>query len=467
MAIAAALAVAVAPRSAGANGAFPDSLQILLPRDAPRRIIFSTNFGLVISNDDGVTWSWTCEQPNTTGGFLYQIGAPPDDNLYAVAAPGLAFSTDGSCTWELSKGRLDNAVATDAFTHPTDPSQVLAIAVELGPGDLPYGIYRSTDGGRTFGPPIYSAPAGGGLLGVEIARSDPRIITLAMFEPPGIRPRLVRSVDDGATWAPPLDLEPQLGPNWFSIVAVDPRDAMTIYFRVTEPEGETLGITRDGGVTITKPVMFADRMTGFVQLPSGTILVAGFSGGAPVGFRSIDGGKTFTVWDNVPGVRALGERAGKLFVLGDNFVDKFALAVSTDEGMTLEPVTTFSKISSINACAKSTCQMSCDSIADRFMIWSNDMCRTDGGVAGADTSDGGGAPPNDGSPKARTDAGGGAGCGCAAAGAGGEFSAAAALAALAALLVARRRRCATTAGGIPVVAQRATAEGRWLVWRRP
>jgi hypothetical protein len=364
--------------------------------------------------------------------------------LYAVSALGLALSTDGSCTWDLAGGRLQNAVVTDAFPHPTDPSRVLAIAVELGAADAPYGIYRSQDGGKTFAPPIYSAPLGGGLLGVEIARSDPRIITLAMFEPPGIKPRLVRSVDDGKTWAPAMDLEPMLGANWFSIIAVDPADPGKMFFRVTEPTGEALAITRDGGATITKAVMFTDRMTGFVQLASGTILVAGFSAAAPVGYRSIDGGKTFAVWDNVPSVRALGERAGKLFVLGDNVVDKFALAVSTDEGLTLEPIATFSKVSSISPCAQSACRSYCDSIADRFMIWSNDMCQrgADGGA-----TDAAGGRATDGSPKSGAEGGGGAGCGCGVAGAKVDGSVVAlkaatmaALAALAALLIRRIRR---------------------------
>jgi hypothetical protein len=291
----------------------------------------------------------------------------------------------------------------------------------MGNEVLPYGIFPSVDGGRTFGAPIYSAPVLGGLLGVEIARSDPRIITLAMYENPGIRPRLVRSVDDGKTWERPIDLEPQLGANWFSIVEVDRANPRRIFFRVQEATGgDTLAMTEDGGITLRKPVAFGDRMTAFVQLASGTILVAGVSAGVPAGFRSIDGGKTFTTWENVPGVRALGERDGKLFILGDNRKDSFALAVSTDEAMTLEPLATYGKISSINSCAQISCKLHCQTIAERFMIWSTQMC-------------GGDAPP---APPL----GGAKASGCSwAAGANLESRLAALLGALAALLFWHRR----------------------------
>src|SRR5262249_11008394 len=45
-----------------ANGAFPESYQIVLPADRPQQVILATNFGLIISDDDGATWTWTCEQ---------------------------------------------------------------------------------------------------------------------------------------------------------------------------------------------------------------------------------------------------------------------------------------------------------------------------------------------------------------------------------------------------------------------
>src|SRR5262249_28449887 len=41
-----------------ADGAFPDEMQIFLPADQPHRIIVTTTFGILESNDDGASWQW-------------------------------------------------------------------------------------------------------------------------------------------------------------------------------------------------------------------------------------------------------------------------------------------------------------------------------------------------------------------------------------------------------------------------
>ena len=50
------------PAVALADGALPDSETILVPADRPQEIVLVTNFGLVISEDVGRTWLWSCEQ---------------------------------------------------------------------------------------------------------------------------------------------------------------------------------------------------------------------------------------------------------------------------------------------------------------------------------------------------------------------------------------------------------------------
>src|SRR5678815_2373001 len=47
--------LAIATGRAWANGAFPESNAVLLPGGHPRQIILSTNFGLILSDDDGAT----------------------------------------------------------------------------------------------------------------------------------------------------------------------------------------------------------------------------------------------------------------------------------------------------------------------------------------------------------------------------------------------------------------------------
>jgi hypothetical protein len=80
---------------ARANNGIPGSLGILLPLDRPRQIGLATTFGLILSDDGGQSWVWTCEQAPTSMANVYTVGAPPADRLYALSpVTGLAFSDD-------------------------------------------------------------------------------------------------------------------------------------------------------------------------------------------------------------------------------------------------------------------------------------------------------------------------------------------------------------------------------------
>ena len=405
-----ALALVVSGGQVWANGAFPESDAVLLPADRPQQIILSTNFGLILTDDGGASWQWSCERPETAMGTLYTLGAPPDDRLYGLSPDvGLALSSDGSCTWRRSGGVLADVVAGDYFPDPGDPARVLAVATPPGDGGLPAAaVFVSGDGGASFGAaPIYVAPAGAGLLGVEIARADTRVVYLAMLAA-GSQPRLLRSGDRGVSWTE-RDVEPALGASAFRIIAIDPVDADTVYLRVTDAGSERLAIARDGGAAITTPVTIAGgKLTAFARLASGTILVAGqmtagADGGEPagVGWRSIDGGATFQDWTppGAPRLRALGERGGKLYLAGSNYSDGWALAVSDDEGATLQPIASYAQVSAVKPCVAAVCQDSCDEQAGR-RIWPPETCYPAGADAGSDAGPPGPAP---------------SGCGCAAA----------------------------------------------------
>src|SRR3954447_18748036 len=117
------LGLMLSGQRARADGAFPASEAILLPADRPASIALATNFGLILSEDGGASWQWTCERPETVMGALYTVGAPPDDRLFGLSpVTGLAVSSDGSCSWRRSGGALAHLVATDAFPDPSDPT---------------------------------------------------------------------------------------------------------------------------------------------------------------------------------------------------------------------------------------------------------------------------------------------------------------------------------------------------------
>ena len=384
--IVATMGIALWSARARANGAFPDSSAILLAADRPDEIILATNFGVIISEDDGQTWSWTCEQAATVSASLYQVGPPARDRVYTISTSGLVFSDDGSCSWTRAQGLLASAYATDAFPDPSDSLRVLALASPTGDASSSVqSLYASLDGGESFSALLYSAPVDAGLLGVESARSDPRTLYVSMYTSPGPHPKLVRSTDGSMSWTV-VDVEADLGPSLFRIIAVDPEIATRVYLRVLDPAGETLAVSQDGGTSFTKPAHVDGNLTAFARLASGTVLVGAITAGLGEGFRSTDGGVTFQPWSNPPRLRALAERNGKLFAAGDNFKDGFALAVSTDEGASFRPIMTFAQVTHIKPCAQTICQQSCVSLAG-VNLWSPDVCEPES--PGESTGDGG------------------------------------------------------------------------------
>ena len=368
------------------NGAFPDSQSILLPTDRPKAIALATNFGIISTEDDGATWTWSCEQPLSSYGTLYQLGPMPMDRLYAISESGLIRTDDLSCTWSVAGGTAANERLTDLFPDPTNAMRLLLLGIPNTTNtNLPPAAYQSLDAGLTVSAPIYQGALVDTLNGIESARVDPRIVYLASYDGTGPHPRMVKSTDGGMTWTA-FNVEPTLGPNSFRIITIDPADAAKVYLLVIEVQSQSLAISTDGGMTYTKPVQFPIALTAFARLASGTILVAGqdvdvASGNLKgVGYRSSDGGKTFTPWA-VPNLRALAERDGKLYGAADNFNDGFALGVSTDEGMTFKPLMKYSNVSSIKSCVRQACLDNCYVQAMQG-VWPETVCTAASGGSG-------------------------------------------------------------------------------------
>ena len=415
------------PRPTRADGAFPESFQLVAPAASPQKLALGTNFGVFLSDDDGATWTWTCEQRQTSMASLYNVGPPPLDRFFSLSPlVGLAYSDDGSCTWTQATGTIMSLVARDYFPDPTNAMRVLALAAPLlgTPGEL----LPSSDGGATFGAPLFTAPATGTLASVEIARSDPQTIYLAMTTTTVeagktlTHPSLVRSMDGGTTWTP-LDVEAALGQFNFLIIAVDPLDAKTLTLRVIEQSGESIAVSTDGGVTFKKTLTVAGaQFTAYARLDSGTELLGGVVNTTAVGYRSTDGGLTFTPWTSAPllHLRALATRGGKLYAAAKNYSDNIGVAVSTDEGATFTKLMQYDEVKSIQACAQAACAESC-LYQSTQAIWDKSVC-------GAPTTM---MPP----PAAK------GGCGCGLVAPGGRRAVGTGVVGLAALcLLARGRR---------------------------
>jgi hypothetical protein len=396
-------------RPARADGAFPDSLGILLPRDQPDRIIAATNFGLLRSDDGGASFGLICEEVVGTLASLYQVGPPPDDHLYAVTIQGVSQSKDGACSWDLSEGLPIDMF--DVFPDPHDPKHVLAIgkADPTDSGAPRKAVFESDDGGENFAvDPIYLGPGGADLTGVEIARSDPNTIFVAQYAyaPPPVTPSLSRSRDGGKSFDT-IDLGARLGTKLIRILAIDPDNADKVYLRIFDNGvEEQLGVYDAASDELTIGLRTEYTMSAFLRRSDGTLLLGTKEGPA---FISEDGGASFKPWPDKPHFRALGERGGVLYAVTDNKLDGYAVGVSHDNGDHFEPLVTFAQLTGPLACGDvpQRCAIPWDNFQRALQASSEPDVPPGEGDGGLDSDAGGGSPHKRPSGKRAS------GCGCA------------------------------------------------------
>jgi hypothetical protein len=360
--------------AARADGAFPDSLSVLLPADRPHRIALATNFGLISSNDDGATWIWVCEGQLTNCSNLYSQSAPPSDRLFALSADKIVYSDDDACDWSVASGAVTAGGAVDVFPLAQDPQRVLAVVSPNGVGpQTTYTVVASDDGGATFSQTLYTAASGDTVTGVEAARDDPATIYVTLASAKGFAPLLAITTDGGAHWRS-VDLSGQLGQGGLRLIAIDRGSSTRLFLRVSLAEAEVLGVFDASTDTLTLPLMFpGGLMTAFVQTAEGPLVAAGSLPAGPVLQRSLDGGATWQSVATTPNVRALAERDGKVYAATDNMVDHYALAVSTDLGVTFRPLMKYSDVGSIAPCVRAACQDVCKmEVAQK--LWPMSMC---------------------------------------------------------------------------------------------
>ncbi|HLK92544.1 MAG TPA: sialidase family protein [Polyangia bacterium] len=376
---AAVTALLLMPRAARANGAFPNGQSILAPADRPGEIVLATNFGLVATEDDGHTWTYSCEQAITSFGRLYQMGPAPTHRLFAIAQAQLVYSDDDACGWATAGGALGgNTLCEDAFVDPSDGTRVLAAALAGGAGIL-YTVYESTDGGATFDRALYTAAPGDLVTGIEIAASDPMTVDVALSHGPEDAPTLARSTDGGVTWAL-TDLTGAVGTGQVRILAIDPTDADRVFLRVLTAAGDTLAIVTNGGATVTTPLSFGGGMGAFVRTSAGTLLAFGSDGGSSALYRSTDGGASFAPLPGPPPILALAERAGVIYAATDSTLGPYAEATSADEGASWTPGLAFSQVAAIQPCVKGACQSDCLMRAQQQQ-WPAAICSADAPVS--------------------------------------------------------------------------------------
>ncbi|MGH9533232.1 MAG: WD40/YVTN/BNR-like repeat-containing protein [Terriglobales bacterium] len=192
-----------------------------VPGHPNRFFIGGVDGGVWETNDAGRTWKPVFDQQDI--GSIGAIAvAPNDPNVIYVGAGeadmrsdisygnGVYKSTDGGRTWRhlgLAATRHIGSIVVD----PRNPDIVLVAALGRAYGPSPQrGVYRSADGGQTWTKVLYKNDETGG-IDLAMDPSNPRIVYAALWQaqrpawnqyPPNQGPgsSIYKSTDEGQTW---------------------------------------------------------------------------------------------------------------------------------------------------------------------------------------------------------------------------------------------------------------------------
>ncbi len=299
--------------SIGAIAVAPSDPRVLYvgSGEADMRSDISYGNGVYRSGDGGRTWTHAGLEGTRQIGRI--VVDPRDANRVYVAALGHAYgpnpergvyrSTDGGRTWSLVLHKNDDTGAIDLALSPGNARTILAALWQTrrppwntyppsnGPGS---GLYRSDDGGDTWAPVAGGFPSEKlGRVGIAFAPSDPRRVYALVDAKDG---GLWASADGGATWTR-ASADPRIWERgwYFGGVTVDPRDPNTVYACDTAMYRST-----DGGRTFL-PVKGAPGGDDYHELRIDPAdprrMIVGSDQGAVV---TVDGGRTWSSWYNQP-----------------------------------------------------------------------------------------------------------------------------------------------------------------------
>jgi photosystem II stability/assembly factor-like uncharacterized protein len=279
----------------------------------------TTGGGLWKTEDAGLSWYNISDGYFKTGSVGAVSVAPSDPNVVYVGmgehAPrgvmtsfgdGVYKSTDAGRTWNKTGLDLTRQIA-DIAIHPTNP-EVVYVAAQgaLNGPSRERGVYKSTDGGKTWALALF-VNENTGCADLSMDPTNPRILYAAMWDhqryPWQVRSGgpgsgLYKSVDEGVTWEKIQNGLPEaLGKIGVSVCASNPQRLYAILEGDSEKEQGGLFTTTDGGKNwsrVSKDHRLTMRAWYYTEVfadPTDEFTLYVLN--APM-LKSIDGGKTWT-----------------------------------------------------------------------------------------------------------------------------------------------------------------------------
>jgi len=308
----------------------PDIIWVGTGEECVRNSI-SWGDGIYKSTDGGKTFARMGLEATQTIGKIRTHPTDPDIVYVAASGPpwgytgdrGLFKTTDGGRTWTKLAGGLPNdgkTGAIDLVMHPTDPEilyvsfwQRLRRPWRFDSGGPNGGIFKTTDGGRTWAKLTSGLPTGDlGRIGLAISRSNPEILAAVVEHGYQPRPTLVeggqtkpnpdyedmtrlgtgiyRSEDGGRSWTFMNRMNNR--PFYYSHIWINPVEDKWIYFLTTN-----FNFSSDGGKTFTQiGGLHPDFHAMWLDPTNKNRMYVGQDGGASL---SHDHGRSWIFYDNL------------------------------------------------------------------------------------------------------------------------------------------------------------------------
>lgn len=192
-------------------------------RNGHRRIYaaYATG-GVWTSDDDGESWQAVFEnEPSTSIGDIAVAPSNPDvvwvgtgeANIFRASMPGVGIykSTDAGGTWQ-HMGLTDTQTIARIVVHPTNPDIVyVAASGHEWTDNAMRGVFKTTDGGRTW-TKVYDKSPRTGAIDLVMDPRDPNTLYAALWQrirrkwsDPRVEPGydesgIVKTTDGGRTW---------------------------------------------------------------------------------------------------------------------------------------------------------------------------------------------------------------------------------------------------------------------------
>jgi photosystem II stability/assembly factor-like uncharacterized protein len=265
--------------------------------------------GVYKSEDGGKSWTNMGLEDSQHIGMI-RID-PRDSDVVYVAAQGplwndggdrgLYKTTDGGKTWKAALTISPKTGVSEVYLDPRDPDTVYAVAYQrrrhvwtLINGGPESGIHKSTDAGATWKKLESGLPKEDmGKIGLAIAPSRPDTI-YAVIESTNKAGGLFRSRDRGATWEKRGDYGSS-SPQYYNELFVDPVNPERVYAMDT-----FLKVSNDGGktfVNLGEKSKHVDNHVIWVDPADNDHYLVGCDGGL---YESFDRGSNWRYFENLP-----------------------------------------------------------------------------------------------------------------------------------------------------------------------